>query len=304
VVASKGAEDATVPMDLSVFVERVYLTHHPAMRESSASMLRVAARRAERWRGMPWPVGDLTDTEVNAYLSDSYRGGLAPATINSYRRMLLTLWQYAWRQGYCRTAPKQVERFRELRHAPRAWTLSQVSDLVLAAKREPGEIADIPAGLWWSSLLTVGYYTAARPSAILAVEIMDLGPNAETITLRAETSKTWTDQTFSLPIQAQQAVLSIFTRSRKLAWPWPHHRQYWWRCLRRIVERACIPCGGRHCDLWYRLRRTAISYAALRSLEDARKLAGHTTSATTLAHYIDPLISPPIPADLLPALRI
>lgn len=56
--------------------------------------------------------------------------------------------------------------------------------------------------------------------------------------------------------------------------------------------------------LFHKLRRSAISYAARTSLENARRLAGHSNVNINIQHYIDPLIAQEGQQSVLPVVRL
>ena len=123
--------------------------------------------------------------------------------------------------------------------------------------------------------------------------------------VRAETQKTSKEQRFRLAPQAIASIALIYDPDRELIWPWPHCRRTLFTHFRRICESAGLKPNRRGMDLFQRIRRSSISYAAKCDLELARRLAGHSSVEMTRRHYIDERIAEaPSVVDVLPELDI
>lgn len=288
-------------MTISDYLDRVYLPNRLSVQQDSAKQLRIATKQFDAWAGAP-SIGKINDDRLCRFLRHLVNAGLAASTVNSKRRMLLTLLSHAWRRRTIRDMPRDVARALEPKKLPEAWTANQVQRLVEACRRQPGTICGIPAGIWWSSLSLSHYYTAPRIGALIQAKTTDVDVTAGWLILKWANSKTSSEQLHWLPEPALDAVREIYSNSRQWLWPWPYHRNTLFTWFRRIVESVGLPAPRSHCQLFYRLRRSTISLAAADSLEAARRLAGHASTETTLKHYVDPRVAesvrpvrPPLP---------
>ena len=76
---------------------------------------------------------------------------LAPETKRSRRRGLLTLLQYAFDEGYLTDALYRIKKIQAPRRIPRAWSLTQVQQLLATAGELDGRpICRIPSSIWWT----------------------------------------------------------------------------------------------------------------------------------------------------------
>lgn len=293
------------PMLLLRFLTDRYLPARLDMKAGSADQMARAVRQFSAFLGHPATLYDLTDETLNRFLRSCLDSGLAEATVNSKRRPLLTLWRYAWTKRLVDELPRDVARCREPLHLPEAWSADQVERLVAQCRETPGTVAGLPARHWWSSLVITVYWIGSRISATRQVASADCNLAERYLIVRAGSPKQTADQLHRLPDQAVAAIAAHYDRSRQLIWPWPFHRNHFWKAFRRIVEASGIPAPRGHCQLFHRLRRTNLSYCAAVDLELARRQAGHTDAKITLKHYVDPRIAPQRSAvGVLPTLRI
>lgn len=280
-----------MPATLADFLAGTYLATRPDLSAGRVAHLQVTIRQFSQFLGRPATIDDLTDVQVGGFLREFAATGRAPVTVNTRRSQLLCLWRASLRAGLTRDCPGEIPRWREHQRVPQAWTVDEVARLVGYCRNLPGQLSGIPGGLWWSSLLLAGYWTGARPSALRSARSADLTPEGWLL-IRAEAQKTRADQHFRLPPQALDEVMLIFDPGRRLIWPWPYTAACtFWVHLRKIVEGAGLPASRRGKNLFQKLRRTAVSYAARVDLEIARQLAGHSDSRLTRRHYIDPRIA-------------
>ncbi len=290
--------------DLLRFTEYVAQVYLPArdVKPTTCEQYLVAARQLEAASGGRLLVKDLCDEAVQRLMTKYPNAG----TANSKRREVLTVWKYAWRKRHVDELPRDVPTRRQPQRLPEAWTVEQVNRLLVECRNVPGWFPDtgIPKGLFWASLAITIYYTGSRPSALLSVRTSDVNLVKQYLTLRAEYTKTARDVLYWLAPQAVESIREIFDSARELVWPWGHCRRHFWRSFRKIVERAGLPSVKNKNDLFYRLRRTNLSYTAAKGgLELARSQAGHHSARLTQRHYVDPRIARQRSAvDVLPPL--
>jgi len=268
--------------------------------DSTCQQMDVVVRRFSVFCGRAATLDDLTKATVVAFMR-AYGKSARPSTVNSKRRVLLTLWRAAAEDGLC-GAPGKVARMREPESLPEAWTVDQVEQLVSTCRQQSGEVAGIAARHYWSSLVLAIYWTGARITAVRSVVPDDCRLDERYLIVRNEGRQRKRDRLYWLSDSAVAAIAAHYEPARAQVWPWPHCVRHFWRRFRRIVDEAEIPSAKGRKNLFHTLRRTTLSYtAAAGGMEAAQRQAGHVSPATTRTHYIDPRIAREQTAsDLLP----
>lgn len=289
-------------MPLLEFLRHVYLPSRIGISPGAAATLERVVRKLYRWAGRAIGVAELSDDLVNQFLL-AVSSQCKPTTVNCYRAKLLALWHKAWKRRMVFDQPRDVSRSKEPKKLPVAWRVEEVAQLVRHCQKLPGMVGDVPASRWWSSLVLTLYWTGARIGAMLQAKSEDLDLAAGTLVIRAEVTKTGIEQFYRLPAECLDALAAIHDPTRALIWTWPHCHRHLWTVFRRIVEASGIRCDRGPRALFYRLRRTSLSYIAAVSIDLARQQGGHVTDAMTIKSYIDPSIAyTRSPADVLPHL--
>jgi integrase len=219
------------------------------------------------------------------------------ATTNNKRREILTLWRAAHDDGVA-PSPAAPRRVPEPSDPPTAWTVEEVGELLWTARHWPGEYNGVPAGIWWESLFSVTYWTAARIGALLKTPWENF--SGDRLLVAGRTQKNLHGQSHRLPAHCLDRLATL-PHIGKLIWPWPCCRRWFFNRARRIIERAGLDAPKLGRNLFHKLRRTNISYCAVVDLGIAQRQAGHASSRTTIAHYIAPAIThQATAADVLP----
>jgi len=287
------------PTSLTEFAESYVADRFDLSEGYRAELLR-AVKQLNEWAGYDLPLGDLSVRLVSDFLRSRIANS-SPVTVNNKRRELLTLWNAAAEAGLV-LSPGTIRRLQEPLDPPSAWTVEEVRTLVEQCQQEQGYIAGISAGLWWATFVMAIYWTGTRPSALLQVRPEDL--HGDGLLIRGASQKNRRGQWHPLPLSFLGELRQMGGGPERL-WPWPYHRNTLFASFRRIVEKAKIPLplGGR--QLFYRLRRTHLSYCAAADPLLAQRQAGHADYRTTERHYIDPRIARQrTAADVLPMLNV
>lgn len=280
-----------------------YVSHRPALKERSAEQLRLAVRSFEVYLGRPARIGDLTDSTLAKFMR-AYLAEHAAATTNSKRRGLLTLARWALKRGSSPSPLAEVPAVPEPRRVPQAWTVCEIEKLVSCARECPGMIGDIPARLFWPSLILATFDTGCRVSALMSARSMNLSMAERSLVIEPEATKTGVGAVYWLHDQTVASLAGHYDPTRELVWPWPYHRNTLWSMSRRIVEKAGLTVDRRGRGQFHRIRRTTISYCAAVSPSLAQQQAGHGNPRTT-DRYIDPRIARRRSAvDVLPRPRL
>jgi len=292
-------------LELRDFLREVYVPSKLDLSPGWIEQLDRTIGQFSRHLGHAARLADLNDEAVCRFLMQRLAEGLAPITVNGSRAKLLALWRCGWRKRRIDELPRDVPRCREPKPVPRAWNAEEVSRLAGQAATVLGYVAGLPAGRYWSTLVLVVWETGLRIGAVRQMTPDDFLPQGPALLARSTTQKTLLGQCMAIrsPLAAALAEFLAVDPQRELIWPWPYCRRWFFARFRRIVESAGLTANRRGHDLFYRLRRSHLSYVARESLEAARQQAGHASAAVTLRHYIDPLIASQRPAvEMLPKL--
>lgn len=297
-------------MLLLEFVGR-YIETRIGLKRRSADQLRTAVNLFEAWNHAPLHLSDLSEELLTKFLV-AYRQSVprqvSPATINSKRRAILTLWRAAAKRypSLCRPPiDADVPKAREAKHIPQAWTVSEVELLVAHSRRLPGSVSGIPRRSYYSSLFLSVWDTGCRIGALLSARSLDLSIADRYLLIRAENQKQAADQLFWLSDTTIAAIAAHYDAARDLIWPWKQSERWFFRTARKIIEGAGLHPPKSGGQLFHRLRRSNLSYCAAVDLELARRQAGHYSSRLTQTSYVDPRIARQRSAvDVLPKLHL
>jgi len=286
---------------LREFLHADYAVRRLGLSQSSLEQLETAVRRFDDWAKHPVRLAELSTLFVTRFLRD-YSKQHAAATVNSKRRAIMSLWRAAHSLGMA-PQPDEVPTIKEPRRLPVAWTVEQINQLVAHCRTLPGYVGNLPRCDYWMSLVIVTYWTGCRITALRSTTTVDCDLSARYLIVRADHMKTNSDQMYRLSEQAVAAIRLVHSPNRQLLWPWPHCRRYFWASFRRIVEQSGLVSDTRGMDLFHKIRRTTISYAARDDIHLAMRQAGHASEQTTRRHYIDERIAwGRSAADVLPSL--
>jgi integrase len=229
------------------------------------------------------------------WLSD----GRSPATVNSKRRALLTLWREAAEQGLCEPPPK-IPKLKEPQRIPVAWTLGEIERIFAATEELTGEWDGVPVGLCWRIALLVFWDTGCRLGAVLGARLANVDMEAGTLFVPAEHLKGQReDRIFRLHPQTVAMIWESLPSEREMLFPYPYSHHRIWRYLKRILRSAGLPCD-RH-RMFHCFRRTAESYAAAeRGIEWAASAIGHSVEVAKQSYVSPQICKPPALIDALP----
>jgi integrase len=256
----------------------------------------VAIRHFARFLGRPALLADLTEKPIGDFLM-SFSRGRQPGTVWSARKNLLSLAAYAHRKGLLAEVP-DVAPVKRLHRAPQAYTVADIERLLAAARQATGDVAGVPAGLFWSALFLVAYDTGARSTPLWRLEWTDWRPPC--LLFRAENAKTRQEQLIRVSPQTAAAIEAIRKPERKLIFACPWERRQRYNRLRWIFQAAGLPSGRR--DLIQKIRRTTATVMFENGGDPTRQL-GHASDSMTRAHYLDPSHAQQA-CDVLPRPRI
>lgn len=267
--------------------------------QNTTRLYHCTIRAFGRWLGTEPTLDDLTDLTLARYL-DARAAVRSPFTAEKERTQLLALWRLACDRGVMRDRPCVPPTPLPDRE-PMAWSIEQMQGLMRAAAATRGDVGGVPAGVWFSALVSVLWESAERIGAMLAVQRADLNPPH--LLVRAEHRKGGKrDRVYRLSPRATELLLAAHAPGRPELLFWPGCRTYLWRRYADVVARAGLG-RGRHLG-FHQLRRSAAShFAALGG--DASKLLDHSSPRITQRWYLDRRMTDLTvqPCDLLPAIQ-
>ncbi len=233
-------------------------------------------------------VSDLSDNLIDSLLTSKLYANHGPAARNRYRACLLALWRHAWRKRLADELPRDVEKFKEPKRLPEAWSLEEFWRIVEHAGYRIGRLGGVPERHYWPALLMTLFYTGLRINALRLRAVTDLDANGW-LSVPAEDQKQRADQKFKLPEGCLAASAATDPHTRDLLFPTPWLGTSWkppiLARLKAILKSAALPHGRR--DMFHKLRRTHATHLANETdLATAQKSLGHANVSTTLG-YID-----------------
>jgi integrase len=224
-------------------------------------------------------VSQLDPVTVNDFLRSL---PLAPVTRGNIRRELLTLWRYAYEQGYSDQPPHRVLRVKSPRRPPEAWSAAELNDLLDAAEQDTRGVYVLRPGLRWNEVLPawigVGYDSGLRFTDLLMLR--DWHFVSDCVSVNA--SKTGKPTVRRLSPYTQAAVAKLLAKS-------PDGSLFRWCITRRRMflkwKSFLKELGMRGSSRW--LRRSAATFVELHHPGSAPVFLSHSNPALARLHYID-----------------
>lgn len=256
-------------------------------------------------------IDDLDDLVVAKFLrwraSTPYKGHIvSAASVAKDKCQLVAMANFAAKKRMRRSDGELVEflalpRTKVIKHAPQAYTVDEVTRLILEARRREGEVDGHPAGWWWSSLIYAAWLTSERIGALLAIKWGDIDLTSRTMLFRAETRKGRSSDLLRVITPDFVEILRPQQREPgKVVWHWDR-RCYTsiWVILKGMTKKCGINGTGFH-----KLRKASASYIHAAG-GDATEQLGHAKPEVTRAHYLDSRITQTRPAvEFLPTLDL
>lgn len=246
-----------------------------------------------RFLGRPPTLADLDDDTVTMWMSSllSADPPLGVATIRERVGRPLALWTWLAKKGLLGKFPTVVKP-EPADTMPQALTQEQLRALFASASRERGDVAGIPAAVWWSSYLGFVWCTAERKGAALAVQTawIDLtGQFAKIPPASRKGRRKWGVYPLWPELIPLLRQCLAATGPRELVWPWPKCEGSYYTSYNRILRDAGIPVTRQ--TKTHSLRVSHATWLKVMGGDPTRKL-GHSSPATTDKHYLDPTKMP------------
>ena len=279
------------------FFQDVYVPRRMiGCRPGSIDQIRWSIGRFAKFLGRPPLIDDLSNETVSRYMSWCLNvRGLSLATVNSSRQQLVSLWNYAAKRQLIRERPNDVDKLKERRSLPKAWSLDEFARLLAAAHAYRSEMRNMiyqPAR-FFVALFLCGYDSGLRLGSLLGIRRQDWNSSRREITVDAAHQKHRVAQSFVVSKETADAIHAMLADCQATAeelpeflFHWPARRDQLFYHVRRILKNAGLYCAGE--DTFHRIRKTSATHlAAAIGLEAACRQLGHSDVSMT-KRYVDP----------------
>jgi integrase len=251
-----------------------YLSLHQVCPEHAANMRRTVRMLGEQGVGS---ADRLTSSSVTA-MCDAIQG--ATSTKANHRRIALTLWRHAVRQGWA-TGPVEARPVRVRLPVVRAWSDREIIRLLEFVKSSCGNMrSGAEKRVFWAAWTLLGYESGLRLGDLLGLRLDDFDDGFAL--LITQTSKTAERVQRSLSPECAQAVHDLFLQS-------PNGSLFSWALSRRHVKaqfsRLVHGAGLTGSVRW--LRRTGATACEAQSPGSASRFLAHRSPGVAGRHYID-----------------
>jgi integrase len=245
-----------------------YLIERVVAPEYSLNLSKVAAR-----------CGRLSQDRVNAYLR-SRMDSVSMTTVANERRMILTLWRWAYDTGKYDSPPRGVMTIRPRTQPVKAWTVADISHAVNTAFKKKDRVMRNGASIgdFLACWLLLGYETGARWGDLWAIKEGDFYGSM----LRFTASKNGSHIHRILSDDCMKLVnimLSISPNGTVLGWVAKK------RYAMRLMKEHLKECGLDGTSKW--LRRSGATHVESEQPGQAKMFLGHRTAGLAERHYID-----------------
>jgi integrase len=225
-------------------------------------------------------IPDFSRQAVNLYLRDQ-SASLSPTSRANHRRVILTLWRYAWEEGLIDDPPRGVTKVQVPSQAVRAWTMAECQQLVKAAgqffSRRLRNGANL--GVFLKCWVMLAYETGARYGDIFSWTAANFHGSA----VGWVTSKTNTPCTRVLSQETMRLVREMLTESPDgTVLRWVCCRRQSFKYMRLLLNSCGLKSGS---GKW--LRRSAATHVEMTQPGKAQWFLAHRTPGLAARHYLD-----------------
>ena len=227
-------------------------------------------------RRLPWHVESITQEMVDDYLTEAL-GVLSPATVANHRRMLRTLLVEAQRLGMNTCILHRFRRVKVPPPVPRAWSLTEIRQLVDAARETPGHFRDLKKSSFLEAWFLSAYATGLRAGDLIEIRWDQIRGRR----LYVRQNKTSTLHVAVFTDEALAACKAMPKRARIFGdFAALNTIQQW---VAQCAKRAGLAGSTKT------LRRSAATYAKVCGMSPKQRL-GHLTDGLAERHYVDQML--------------
>ena len=205
---------------------------------------------------------------------------VSPVTVSNERRMLLTLWRWAWEEGLVTDPPRGVMRVRAPLKPVEAWSLADCSELVKGSRRLLKKRLRNGAslGVFLQTWVVLAYETGARYGDIFQWT----RDNFRGDSVAWVTSKTGVVCVRALSARAMKLVRAMLKKSPDgTVLRWVCCRRQSFKFMRQLIQSSLRKGSGK----W--LRRSAATHIEMQEPGKAQWFLAHKTPGLAARHYLD-----------------
>lgn len=258
-------------------VARLYLSERVVSNQYEQQLTRVSSHLAE-----------FSAAVVNAYLR-SRLSSLTNITVQNERRMIRTLWQFAYDNDIVASPPRAILRIPQHNKPVEAWSVDDVKVLVKSALDWQGEFrCGVEKSLFLRTWVLLAYETGARYGDIFSWTDRNIRNGAMQWTIR----KTGVSCCRALSADAEEAAREMLA-ARRRAGLRPRRdkamlilgalccRRYSFTVMRQLLEKCGLPGSGKF------LRRSSATHVEMQFPGAAQAFLGHRSPGMAARHYLD-----------------
>ena len=252
-----------------------------------------------QWYGCDPRIKVLTCDVANEWLSALMGTGLAPVTVDNYRRALRVVWMFAYMEGDAPDPPFRLKKIRVRRQASvEAYTHDEIGKLLTAAKALVGYFPNgVKRCMFWKTAISAAYSTGLRRHDLLVLNRSEIAADGMALVVMHKTGYRVAVRFSDEAMEGIRTMAGIVENDER-AIPWPHHENALPRQFRALTRRAGVTRGS-----WKWLRRSCGSYAEAANPGTGYRALGHRSLQVFNGHYNDEKITvakPVSPPPLLP----
>lgn len=295
---------AEISQSIADFFERSYVSERlpkPKQHDSRVayrSAINALDRFAITSLGRKACLADLSDAFLSSAMAEVVQSGRASATANRLLRHIKSIWKFARDRRDLSLPRCQIKPMREERREPEAWFPAQLTQLVEAASRQPGQLGSVQACRFWKAVVLVQISTGIRIRTQLSLPTSHYDRDRCEILAPAELQKQSRDQRMELLPSASDAIEALAPWERghdRLFADWPYDKDGRPDTLRRHLKRLLVEAGlyasveeiPPYKHLFHKFRRSfATQVAASAGKDTAREMLGHSCQSVT-DRYLD-----------------
>ena len=180
---------------------------------------------------------------------------------------------------------------------PTAWSADELRRLFAAAGEIRGQVAGVPASVWFPAAISLAFETGERIGALMDTARADY--RRPTLTVQPESRKgRRRGRVYTLSDATCDRLDALAACSGDKLLPWDKAATYIYNQLRKILKAAGL--SGKRVG-FHQVRRSAISHIAAAG-GDPVQFAGHANPSVTKRWYLDPRMTDrgPKPHEMLP----
>lgn len=238
---------------------------------------------------------DFSDSAFNAWLKAELESAvLSRQTVSSYRRALLMLWRWGWREGYLPTAPRNPKPVKAPLPIPAGFAAADVDRLLSAAAKVQGRFRrnGIEKRAFFRALILLAWYSGLRLGDLLRITWQDIDRGALVM------KKTGYPNRFKVPTKTREALEVLRIEGERRVLGGVVSRRYAISGMKKIREAARLPAiGGAKA-----IRKGAASTCERQQRGSAKVFLGHKTHGLVDRYYLvpeivedEPTAPPPLP---------